>query len=196
MIFIVFKTHNSLYQCLVSVLIWCTIFSSDLNGQQLPTFTQYREYHGLLNPASVYIDYIRETHSTFVGMSTRLQWAGIPNAPKTHLLHVERLIRRGTAYKKSFVQPNVGLYLLSDNAGRLSTNGIYGKMSVIFSSDPEYVGVAVGINAGLIQYNIRINDGEEAIASGNFSNGKIHPDVGLGVFSYRRISDGEAVIFG
>ncbi len=166
-------------------------------GQQLPTFTQYREYHGLLNPASVYIDYIRETHSTFVGMSTRMQWSGVPNAPRTHLLHAERLIRRkGTDTKKTFVQPNVGLYVISDKAGRLNTNGIYGKMSVVFSSDPEDLGISVGINVGMVQYNIRVNENEDIGFNGFDNSGKIHPDVGIGVYGYRKINDGGAVIFG
>jgi type IX secretion system PorP/SprF family membrane protein len=197
MIQLYIKTSCKILMKYALLFLFMVGWQGEIFGQQLPTFTQYREYHGLLNPASVYIDYIRETHATFVGMSTRMQWTGVPNAPRTHLLHAERLIRRKASYpKKSYVQPNLGLYVISDKAGRLSTNAIYGKMSVVFSSDPEYVGISVGINAGLVQYNIKVNENEDIGYSGFDNSGKIHPDVGIGVYGYRKISDGDAVIFG
>jgi len=45
-------------------------------AQQLPIFTQYRENHGYINPASISSDYMTYYHNLYFGAPYRLQWAG------------------------------------------------------------------------------------------------------------------------
>jgi type IX secretion system PorP/SprF family membrane protein len=176
------------------LLLVCIMFDS-VSGQQLPTFTQYREYYGIINPASVYVDYMRGVNDvrgadvTFLGLSSRYQWYKTPNPPSTSILHGEKIFRMRSGPNKSDMSfhPILGLQLIADRAGRISTQGAYLRAGMIFSKTPTKAGISVGFNVGFVQYNLRVEPGDDiqSINVGKLSS--LHPDLGVGVFAYREI---------
>lgn len=165
------------------------------SGQQLPTFTQYREYYGIINPASVYVDYMRGVNdskgadATFFGLSSRYQWHQSPNPPATTILHGERILRIRSKHPstKSTFHPILGLQVVADHAGRISTQGAYLRAGMLFSNDPALVGISIGFNVGFVNYNLRIEPDDDIQGLNLDKLSSMHPDVGIGVFAYREV---------
>ena len=70
-------------------VIFVSLIACTLQAQQLPLFSQYREYQGLINPGSVTNDYLTIGHTKAVGLSHRRQWKDIPNGISTQLARFE-----------------------------------------------------------------------------------------------------------
>jgi type IX secretion system PorP/SprF family membrane protein len=160
------------------------LFTFGLCAQQLPLFAQYREAHGFLNPASLYCDYLLYDTRTAVGASMRSQWVGIKDNPKTQLLHGETLTDGGLL---------TGGYIINDQVGRVGTTGIYGKAGFVISSDPEVLGLSLGLTAGLVQYRIKTDNLPEKFAIDPLlqaNTAALYPDIGAGVYYYQKIGYG------
>lgn len=159
-------------------------------SQQLPIFTQYREMSGFINPSAIPLDNLMYGYSGFAGASARFQWVGKENAPRTQTIHGE-WIGSGNP-----IDLMAGGYILNDKAGRVGTTGVYGRFGSIFSGNRDEGGISAAISLGFLQYRInpiglRAKDDNDETASQNFT--KYTPDVGLGIFAWKRIGGGTYV---
>jgi type IX secretion system PorP/SprF family membrane protein len=160
------------------------LFFKAVNAQQLPFFTQYREYHTLLNPAAVSMDYITKDFNMSFGASVRRQWIDIANNPQTQLL------RGGYVVKGDAVSLNTGFHLIKDQTGPTGFTGIYGRLAGIVGNS-DNGGFSAGFNAGLVQFKLKgsqieFPDPTDALAQRDYNT--LYPDIGLGIFGYRRIN--------
>ncbi len=157
-------------------------------SQQLPMFTQYREYRSIINPAAITGGYLNHEHNFSAGVSYRSQWTEISSAPRTAVLHGEYMT---TDYEPFNLI--VGGSILHDQTGPTGFTGIYGRIGGLLSGDPYYGGISAGITIGAVQY--RVNASELRVREENdilamTDQNKVFPDVGLGVFAYTLLEGG------
>lgn len=165
-------------------------FSPELFSQQLPLFTQYREYHSYINPASISHDYFSQEYNLTLGASFRKQWVGLEASPGSLFFKGEYILRTNTAFNLSF-----GGYLMTFDTDPISTNGAYGKIAALFTEDPYFGAFSVGLTFGALNYQIdagglipfHVND---AILSNSASEQQMVPDIGFGAYYYKQFRDG------
>lgn len=181
------KTIKSLIIVLVLVSIKGELFS-----QQLPMFTQYREFHGFINPATINSDFYVYEYDLSFGASFRNQWSGVDNftTPQTAFIRGEYIIG-GSGYKFGLV---TGGYLIHDDTDPISNTGLYGRLGVMYSDDPYWGLFSVGLTVGAVQYriktsNIRLQDYTDEVVFQAQLN-QIYPDVGFGMFFHKRFESG------
>lgn len=165
----------------------------NVNAQQLPLFTQYREYQTILNPAAVGSSYFALDQNLTFGASYRNQWTGFKNAPTTATLRGEYL------YENTGFSLLSGGYILHDQTGPTGNTGIYGRIGGVISPDPYYGGISVGLTAGAVQYRVKGDEiflREEGDILDGESQSKISPDVGFGIYAYKNIRRGDYVYGG
>ncbi len=158
-------------------------------AQQLSLFTQYRENATLINPAAIEGDYFAYGQNLTFGVSYRAQWVGLANGPRTQTLRGSYL---NTEY--SGVTLLAGGHLINDQTGPTGFTGVYGRIGGVVSGDPEYSGLSIALSAGLVQYRvdaskIRLRDPNDVI--GEQDQAQLFPDVGLGVYYYQMVGDGD-----
>ncbi len=121
-------------------------------AQQLPLFTQYTEIQTYLNPGNIPVDYLQYDMDQSLGLTYRLQWLGVDDAPKTGLLRYEHV-------REDQNLTTFGGMLLNDRVGPSTVTGIYGKYA--YQIRPTGSGnliIGIGLTAGLLQYRL---DGRE-----------------------------------
>lgn len=166
-------------------VIFVSLIACTLQAQQLPLFSQYREYQGLINPGSVTNDYLTIGHTKAVGLSHRRQWKDIPNGISTQLARFEwfdpgtRLVSGG--------------YLLRDVAGPTEQLGGVVRIGYVASADPKQSGIGLGLQFGLSQFRIRTDkitfrDAGDILAMDDLKS--VFPDVGAGIFAYSALGTG------
>ncbi len=173
------------------------LFTGFILAQQLPLFTQYSEYQGLINPATINYDYYQDGFDMSFGASYRDQWVGAPDRPRTIAIRGESVYtpRRGA----SFVY---GGYMLHDRVGVFGTTGLTGRVASMlrFAGNSFDEGaISVGLNFGVYQYRTDLSDFlnarvDPAIATANAST--IYPDVGIGASIYKLLPNDDFVSFG
>lgn len=156
-------------------------------AQQLPLFSQYRENYIAINPAMVSTEYLLYDQHISFGASYRTQWSGFEGAPETQLIRGEYL------YDNGGFSLLTGGYLINDQTGPIGLTGAYGRIGGIFTDDPYYGGIAVGLTFGAVQYRVntrelRLRDANDIVAMDTKT--QIYPDVGVGVYYYKRLSGG------
>ena len=166
----------------IVLLAWLSVSAY---AQQLPLFTQYRENLGIINPAAVNSDFLLYNQPTSFGISYRKQWADLDASPTTQIIRGEYF----NAYSGNNAQPIYGGYLMNDQTGPLGMTGLYGKIAVVISNDPEEYGFSAGLSAGAVMHHldpskVRVRD----INDINISNqvNQIVPDVGMGVYAWQK----------
>jgi len=155
-------------------------------SQQLPLFTQYREYSGILNPAALPNDYLWYEKTLSFGASYRKQWVTADDGPTTQMLRADYISLRRA------VKPVLSGYLLNDKAGRMGMTGLYLRAAMLFSDDPLEYGLSAGLSAGIIRYsldlsNARVQD-PSALAIYD-KRSTFFPDAGLGVYGYTTLGN-------
>lgn len=163
-------------------------------AQQLPIFTQYREYNSAINPAAINSGYFNFDQNGVVGISHRSQWSDIATAPKTTVVH-------GSYLTESFSGVNLlmGGNLMHDQVGPTSFTGLSGRIAGVVSGDPEYGGFSLGLSFGAVQYSIRATelrakDPDDINLVQNLT--QIYPDIGVGIFAYQNIGDSDYIYGG
>jgi len=157
-------------------------------GQQLPLFTQYREYQTILNPAAVTTDYMTYEKNVNFGISYREQWGGEKiEGPTTTLAKADWIIDNPRISGLA-----IGGHLLNDQNGAFKTTSFYGRIAGILSTDPYYGGLALGLSFGFAQQrldlsDVQLEDPSELIADDYYG---IFPDVGFGIFYYHQFTKG------
>ncbi len=157
-------------------------------SQQIPLFTQYSEYQGLLNPSAVLNDYFLYEYNLTMGASVRNQWIGIDGSPKTQALRGEYMYDTGNTFNFLF-----GGYALNHQTGPISFTGLYGRVAGLMTDyDPLYGGLSVGLSGGLVQYRVDVSElrqlyPDDILTSVNQT--KFFPDVGVGITYYRQMKE-------
>lgn len=171
---------------ILPLLFLCSLCGSSY-AQQLPLFTQYRDHATIINPAMVSPDYLGFENNITIGASYRTQWIGISNNPNTQTIHADFL----QADSKGIALMTGG-YIINDQTGPTAFTGLYGKIGGMITDDPYYGGLAFGLTAGVVQYRIaaseiRLRDQLDVVPL--LDQAKIFPDVGIGVFYYKKINN-------
>ena len=182
---------NRLLLPLGVILLWSGI---QLNAQQLPLFTMYRQQSTLLNPAALSADYFARDQNLSFGASFRRQWAGLEGAPTTQTL-------RGSYFFKDMrgFAPNVSAHLINDQTGPTGMTGLYLNGGGFITENPDYGGIGIGLSFGMVQYRLKTSElilrDQDDILLGETQT-QLFPDVGLGVFGYADIGNGDIVYGG
>jgi type IX secretion system PorP/SprF family membrane protein len=146
-------------------------------AQQLPLFTQYTELQTYLNPAAIPVDYLQYNMNQVAGLTYRLQWLGMEDAPRTGLLRYERV--REDKNLSTF-----GGMLFSDKVGANYLTGLYARYSYqLRPAANDNLLLGLGLTGGLIQYRLVGKDLEfepEDVLRGDGQMSFL-PDFGLGV---------------
>jgi len=171
-----------------TLLLVLIFIGQDSFAQQLPLFTQYREYHGYINPASLNSDYFTYSYNFSVGISHRQQWSGYEDGPSTQVIRGEYIHDSGGAFGLV-----TGGYLLNDKTDPMGFTGIYGRIAGLATSDPEWGGLSIGVSFGAVQYRVdasKFNARDRSDLLIQEDQSKIFPDVGVGVYFYKRMEGG------
>lgn len=171
----------------LTILFVFFLFVQELSAQQLPLFAQYRENYIAINPAMVSGDYLLYEHTLSFGASYRSQWREFEGSPETQFVRGEYLYDNGSFGLLT------GGYIMNDQTGPTGFTGIYGRLGAIFTEDPYYGGFAVGLSLGGVQYRVdvtelRLRDENDIVATDDKT--QFYPDVGLGLYYYKRMSGG------
>lgn len=181
----------------IIALIMLSINGAELFSQQLPLFTQYSEYQGIINPAAVNYDYYQDGFGTSIGVSYRDQWINAPDRPRTVAIRAEQVHapRRGM----SFIY---GGYLIHDQVGVFKNTGITGRIASMFrfaGNSLDEGAISVGLNIGAYRYQTDLAELRRATIDPvlfSESTNKIYPDVGVGVNFYKLLGNDDYVAFG
>lgn len=165
----------------ISILCLMCIGIKSSHAQQLPIFTQYSEYGGLINAAHIPYSNFHEGKRYSAGVSYRDQWVQLPDRPRTLAVRIDAadLHHRG-------MNLIYGGYVLHDEIGVFTTTEIRGRIAGFFRTKDrnEVGGFAVGLNFGLGNYradlsNIAYVEVDPILFRENSS--VIYPDVGIGL---------------
>ncbi|MFM7021414.1 MAG: PorP/SprF family type IX secretion system membrane protein [Flavobacteriales bacterium] len=143
-------------------------------AQQLPLYSQYMMNRFIINPA------VAGTEDYFVASTNnRYQWAGITDAPRTHILSVQ-----GPHATK-----NIGLggAIFSDDTGPTSRTGAYFTYAYHFKLNRSSK-LSLGLAGGLLQFKvdgtqITLKDAGDFVLTNSVQSVLI-PDFGFGAYWY------------
>lgn len=156
-----------------------------LTAQQLPLFTQYREHHSYINPASLSWDYFTYRYRLNIGISHRSQWANVEGGPNAQLLHGEYIWEPEGPFSLL-----TGAHFLSYNTAPERYTGSFGRIVSFFSKNLYEGALAIGLSFGGVQYSVDKNDiifpdPDDIIALENRSFW--FQDVSVGMFFHKRL---------
>jgi type IX secretion system PorP/SprF family membrane protein len=175
------KQTSFIYCFLTTILYPVTVQS-----QQLPYYTQFRNYQGIINPGSVHSDFFLYDYNTTVQANYRAQWISQGETPRTANLSGEFISNFDNGFELL-----TGLSLVNDRTGPYSVKGAYTRLGSVFAEDPYLGGMAVGLGIGAVQYRLDaeriewLNPDDPNIPSLDVSVTK--PDLSLGLFFYKRL---------
>ncbi len=165
--------------CKLYMLVTCLVLLTvKLQAQQSIQFSQYM-FNGLaVNPA-----YAGYKEDWTLNLSSRIQWVGINDAPKTGTVSVDGLTNS--------TNQNIGLGLIAtfDKLGPESTSSVYVNYAYRLRLDEDDTKrLSFGLGFGAIQYRLdgtkfnAIDDDDANVPAGTQSN--ITPDFRFGVYYY------------
>jgi type IX secretion system PorP/SprF family membrane protein len=167
-------------------LLTC-LFTTSAQAQQMPLFTQYREMHGVLNPAAIPYGYLTNQNKTSFGITSRNQWLDMPNPPTTQVLRGEYF-----AADRTGVTLLTGGYLINDQTGPTGLTGVYGRIAGVLTNDAEVGGVSIGLSIGAVQYRLKTTElklRDEGDIRATEDRSIIYPDLSIGAFWYQKFAD-------
>lgn len=130
------------------LITFLLLLGKTLAAQQLPLFTQYTEMQTFLNPAAISVDYLQYNMNQVGGVTCRVQWLGIEDAPRTGLLRYERV-------REDKNLATFGGQLIHDRVGANSILGLYGKYAYqIRPAGENNFLIGLGITAGVLQHRL------------------------------------------
>ena len=168
-----------------------------LSGQQLPIFTQYAEYKGLIDPSFIPYEMYQEDFKVSTGAAYRDQWTQLPDRPKTAAIRYE-----GITNKKKGVNLIYGGYFLHDDIGIFETNEIKGRIaSTITLRRGRYTKtlLTAGVNLGVGIYQVNLAHSpfiEEDPLLFRANSTQIAPDAGLGISLYNTFQNDDYLQIG
>jgi type IX secretion system PorP/SprF family membrane protein len=170
----------------IFALLTC-FFVMKMQAQQMPLFTQYREMHGILNPAAVPYGFLTNQNKTSIGVLNRRQWLNMPNPPTTQILRGEHF-----AADRTGVALLAGGYLINDQTGPTGFTGLYGRIAGVITNDADVGGVSFGLSLGGVQYRLKTTDlklRDDGDIRAMNDRTTIYPDLSIGAFWYQKFPD-------
>ena len=147
-----------------------------VKSQQLQQYSQYMLNELAINPAVAGKDDYSEVRA-----SSRLQWTGITDAPRTYMLNVH-----GPVEKKNM---GLGMSMFTDIVGPTRRTGLNFTYAYKIKLK-EDVHLSMGISAGMLQYGIdgnKIKMREEGDEQLQMKYQTIYlPDFGMGIYLYSK----------
>lgn len=172
-------------------LLLLVLFSylTPASGQQLPYYTQFREYQSLINPAALNNDYFLYEYNLSFRSSYRMQWINHPQTPRTAHLTGEYVTHLGGAFELVG-----GATVIEDRTGPQSQTGTYFRAGALLSDDPYLGSFSVGFTYGFVNYRVDAS----AIDWFHADDPNIpledisvtRPDLGVGLFYHKRLTRG------
>lgn len=140
----------------------CLVFLvQGLHCQQLDLSTLYRYNWQILNPAAINHLYLEDNSNRkqYVFNATfRRQWIGFEGAPTTYNARFEYMPKANS----NEVSPiKVGFFASGDQAGAINTNKFFGNFAYLIYFNRSTLAesyLSVGLNVGLVRYNVDINE--------------------------------------
>ena len=173
------------------ILLLC-IAGYPILGQQLPLFTQYAEYKGLIDPSFIPYEMYAEDYKVATGLAYRDQWVQIPDRPRTAVFRYE-----GITDKKNGVNIIYGGYFLHDDIGIFASSEIKGRIaSSITLKKTRYTKtlLTAGVNLGLGLYQVNLANApyiEEDPELFRDNSTEVAPDAGLGISLYNTLRNAD-----
>ncbi len=160
-------------------------------AQQLPLFTQYRENHSFLNPATMNNDLLLYEYKLSAGLSYRSQWTSFNNTPVTQTARVE--------YFSNKTNNTFGFQMINDQTGPTGLTGGYVRAAYLLNGDDDRWGINLGLMGGLVQYRIKIDeinfrDDGDIVAADQAT--RWYPDFGIGLYFYQTLNYGDRLYGG
>ena len=181
------------FSFLIALMALCL---SETKSQQLPIFTQYRDYQGYINPASVTSEFMLYEQRGSAGFSYRKQWAGLRNSPNTQLARADYL----WTPEQRQVSLLGGAYIINDQAGAIGHTGGYLRLAGVISEDPYRGGVALGFSLGAASFSIDLQglntDFPESIELPSENVNQLKMDVGVGLFAWKQLQNANHIYGG
>ncbi len=177
---------------IIFTIIGMFIGLSQITAQELPLFTQYREFQSFINPGAIPVDYLSQTYEpkNSAGISYRNQWLGYAGGPTTMTARYEHFSEN--------LNSVFGGNIIHDVTGRYGRTGAYGRYAYRMAFSKEGA-VTIGAKFGVFQNRYDTSDGTlrdagDVLGETNFS--QFTPDFGLGVFFHQRFGDSDLVYGG
>lgn len=171
---------NSMRRFHFIVIVGLVFIANFAQAQQEPMFTQYMSNSLTMNPANISINpaFTGTTENLYINTLTRLQWVGMPGAPKTFSLTAHSPI--------PWENMGVGITLITDKVGPVSNTFFtvnYAYRIKVYND----IRLSMGLKLGLNSYKANLSD-LETIDEGDdqFVNNesKTSPNLGFGFFMY------------
>jgi len=166
-----------------------------LHAQQLPLYSDYILNGFVLNPAMA-----GSEGYTTLGLSTRDQWAGIENSPKTDVIGYQwRILREGpTITNNPLTQERhmerhsgrvgLGIYIYNDQNGLIQRTGIQASYAYHVFINNRQLSFGLGVNT--FQFSIAsdqsnfgsVNHNTDPLYNTKFANQVLIPDATTGIY--------------
>lgn len=166
--------------------------NSQIEAQELPLFTQYREFQSFMNPAALPVDNMSQPYEALrtAGISYRSQWVGFNGGPVTMTARYEHISKD--------LNSVFGGNIIQDETGRFGRSGIYGRYAyqIKYSDDGA---VTVGTKFGVFQNRYDpggaiLRDAGDLTGEGSLN--QITPDFGFGVYFNQKFGASDIVYAG
>ena len=177
---------------IIFTIIGLVLGVSQLSAQELPLFTQYREFQSFMNPAALPVDFISQpyqAHKT-AGISYRNQWVGFNGGPVTMTARYEHI---STKLNSVF-----GGNIIQDETGRFGRSGAYGRYAYRIAYSDEG-SITLGAKFGVFQNRYDLGGAilrDRGDMTGETNLSQIVPDFGAGVYFNHRFNEFDAVYAG
>ena len=178
----------------LTILLSLVLFATgNLNGQQLPLYSQYTLNRFLINPAVAGTDGF-----TTVSLTAREQWIGFKGTPKTHsvtfdtkLLQDSYILKNISIRKKKRKSTRsgkvgIGGHIYNDHNGPIDRTGLEGTYAYHLDLDKTLLSFGLSVNF----FQMRLNTDKLVLSDLNpddlISGGKqtlFIPDASIGVYA-------------
>ena len=176
---------HKLQSTLIISSVCCVLFTSITQAQQLATWSQFRTYQYIHNPAVVDIfELANDDHRLDIDLSYRAQWTGYEDAPRTAIL--------GGQYTNTHQNMSFGGYIINDRFGPTDYNqiGIHYAYQIKFER-AESNFLSIGLSASASQFRIEnskldvIDPSDDLIATDDQS--AFSPNITFGIYYQKKL---------
>lgn len=162
---------------LLSYFLFFVVFSQ---AQQLDLTTLYRNNWQVINPAATNLIFLENRDKQYsFNAAYRNQWVGFEGSPASYNARFE--------YYPKTTTTKMGFFVLGDQTGAISTNGIYGNFAYQIPLNYEKSSyISIGLNAGGVFYNVNRDEirfqSSQSQYNGTGTLNQSYVDMGLGIF--------------
>lgn len=187
---------------ILGTLFFFLLLIEGMYCQQLPIFTEYRQYYSFINPASSSSEFFdHRKKKTFIGLSVRQQNFGnsssklLDEIPKNIFFRLEIVLPRKSNLYDRFTF-SLGCTILEHDINPIQYGGYYlsGKVKWKLSEDRDKIDfVSVGLNVGGLKHRLDISSLKPHHIDDpllvNYSSNDIFFNLGFGVFYYKQLNN-------